>query len=196
MARRVCGNDAVPGRPAGVDSDRQLSLLQDTQVHIGLRYPSQCQLQSAVPAVTYIVCSKTYHLPHPRSPLSTPAHSLPMYTFSSSSSSAARPSFAIPSLSLFLVPLFPQRQAFSVPVPVPTPPTNKRLFDLCIKLPAPLALPPSFFRSRSCSAHTGRPSLLPSPFLSPFSPFIPTMCHSPRHGVLRSALTPGASIFT
>ena len=46
------------------------------------------------------------------------------------------------------------------------------------------------FHAHSIHASRPFPFPFPSPFLSPFFPLLPTSCHSPQHGVLRSALTP------
>ena len=72
-----------------------------------------------------------------------------------------------------------------------TSPNNSHLFILCTLLPAPLAPASLFIHFRSVSAHSGRPFPFPSPFLSSFSPILPTTCLSPWYGLLRSALTPG-----
>ena len=69
-------------------------------------------------SVTNTVCSKTYRLSPPLRPPSTPAHPLPTYAFSSTSS-AACPARDGLSISLFLVPFLSHRSALSVPVPVP-----------------------------------------------------------------------------
>ena len=74
-----------------------------------------------------------------------------------------------------------------------TSPTNVRFFVLPPPLPAWLAPASPFLPSQSRSAHTGRlfPFPFPSSLFSPFSPLLPTTCHSPRNGLLRSSLTLG-----
>ena len=74
-----------------------------------------------------------------------------------------------------------------------TSPTNVIFFVLPPPLPAPLAPASPFLPSRSRSAHAGRPFPFPFPssLLYPFSPLLPTTCHSPWHGLLRSSLTLG-----
>ena len=58
-------------------------------------------------------------------------------------------------------------------------------------LPSPLAFSSLFRLSRYRSTHAGLPSPFLSPFPSSFSPILPTLCCSPRCGVLRSTLKPG-----
>ena len=54
-ACRVHGDDAVSGRPAGVDSIGNFFFLKDFQFHIGLEQPPQRRLQTPVSAVTNVI---------------------------------------------------------------------------------------------------------------------------------------------
>ena len=45
LARLISRDDCVAGRPAGVDPIRDLGLLEDAQVHIGMGHPAECRLQ-------------------------------------------------------------------------------------------------------------------------------------------------------
>ena len=116
----ICGNDAVPGRLKDLETTCQLSFLKDSQVQIHMGHPSQRRLQSDVPAVTNILCSKMYRLPPLHIPPSTPVHPLPTNTFTYSSS-ANRPAHEGPSFSLFLIPLNPLWPDHSITIPVPVP---------------------------------------------------------------------------
>ena len=84
-ARRIHSNDDVSGRPAYLDSKRQIVLLKYSQIQIGLLHPLQGQLQSTVPAVTNIISPKLYWHPPLCRPPSTPAHPLTTYDFLSPS---------------------------------------------------------------------------------------------------------------
>ena len=76
-ARRIRRNDAIAGRPAGVDSLREFCLLEDSQVHVGLGHPPECHFQPPLSAVTDVVGAESnWHLPTRRPPGSV-AHVLP-----------------------------------------------------------------------------------------------------------------------
>ena len=54
-AWRIRRDDAVAGRPAGVDPIREFCLLEDSQVHVGLGHPPECHIQPPLLAVTDVV---------------------------------------------------------------------------------------------------------------------------------------------
>ena len=84
--RCVPNNDSVAGRPTFVDSIQELGFLEDAQVHVGLFHPPQCQLNSFITAISYVIQSKPNQrpgfvqsltpLPSPHSRPCTPTHSL------------------------------------------------------------------------------------------------------------------------
>ena len=80
-ARRVCCDDAILSRHAGVDSVCYICLLEDAQVHVGLGHPPQRRLQSPVTTVTDVVGAKPNpHFPPHKTP-STLTHPLPSDAF-------------------------------------------------------------------------------------------------------------------
>ena len=131
LAWRVRSNNAVPSRPAGVDSISYLGFFKDAQVHVGLVRPPKRRLQSPVSSVPNIIGSKPYWHPPPRRIPGTPTHPPPMDAFSSPDPADLPACSCIP-LSLFLVLFRPRRPSLSVPVSVPVP---------------VLPYPPTLFRS-------------------------------------------------
>ena len=79
--RRVCRNDAIPSRPAAVDSVCYLCFLEDYQVHVSLGHPPQRRLQSSVTTVTDVVGAEPNRHLTSRSTPSTPTHPLPTDAF-------------------------------------------------------------------------------------------------------------------
>ena len=80
-AWRVCSEDALPSRPAGVDSISYLGFLKDSQVHVGLVYPPQRQPQSPVSSVPNVIGAEPNRHPPPCIIPGTPTHPLPTDTF-------------------------------------------------------------------------------------------------------------------
>ena len=79
--RQVRSNNAVPSRPAGVDSISYLGFFKDAQVHVGLVRPPKRQLQSPVSSVPNIIGSKPYWHPPPCRITGTPTHPPPIDAF-------------------------------------------------------------------------------------------------------------------
>ena len=80
-AWRVRRDDAIPSRPAGVDSVCYLGFLEDYQVHVGLGHPPQLRLQSSITVITVVIGPEpNWYLPSCRNP-STPTHPPPTDSF-------------------------------------------------------------------------------------------------------------------
>ena len=73
-AWRVRRDDAIAGRPAGVDNISEFSLLEDSHIHVSLGHPPQCCIETSLPSVANVVDAKSNrHLPTRRTP-GTVAH--------------------------------------------------------------------------------------------------------------------------
>ena len=73
-ARCVRRDDAIAGRPAGVDNISEFGLLEDSHIHVSLGHPPQCCLETSLPSVANVVGAKyNRHLPTCRTP-GTVAH--------------------------------------------------------------------------------------------------------------------------
>ena len=114
-AWRICSDNTVPSRPAGVDSVSDLGILKDTQVHVGLGHPPKRRLQSPVLSVPNFIGAEPNRHP-PTS--STTTHPPPTDAFSSSDPVALPARSGLPFLP-FLVPFHPHIPPLSVPVSVP-----------------------------------------------------------------------------
>ena len=121
---RVRSDDAVPSRPAGVDSISYLGFLKYVQVHVGLVHPPQCQLNSPISSIPNVIGAKHNQHPPPRRIPSIPTHPPPMDAFLSPDPAALLNRAGLPLLPL-LVPFRPRQPSLSCPVPVlsstPTP---------------------------------------------------------------------------
>ena len=83
-ARRVGKNEDVSVQPTGAKYDRDLGLLKDAHVQVGLRNPPYNQLESAIPDFLYVLRPEPNWCPFlpPCRNIRTPEHPLPTVVFS------------------------------------------------------------------------------------------------------------------